>query len=101
MIEARSRTCSRAGVLGFGTNDDIVLIGAKQGMNLVSVDIEEARSCLFSLYCAYKLGAHDITIEGNNLSLIHMLQVRSSHYSYVGIFVGNILSSAEKFDFYY
>ncbi|KAJ8436518.1 hypothetical protein Cgig2_003216 [Carnegiea gigantea] len=78
----------------------VLLADAKHGRNPATATTEEARSCLYSLCYAYEFGARNIIVEGHNLSLIYMLQAKSTYDNTVGLFICSILSFIEKFAFF-
>ncbi|KAJ8445873.1 LOW QUALITY PROTEIN: hypothetical protein Cgig2_000185 [Carnegiea gigantea] len=81
-------------------DDDVLLTGAKHGRYPASAAVEEARSCLHGLHCAYDFGARNIIVEGDYLAIIQALQARTTRDNIIGLFVCSILSFIEKFDFY-
>ena len=78
----------------------LLIAGPKHGTNPISAEVEEACSCVFGLHCVYEAGFLNITIEGDNLSLIRKLQSKSCHDSSLGLFVRSIHTFVQQFDFF-
>lgn len=80
-------------------DDNVLLAATKHSQGFGGATVEEARACLFGLQSAYAHGSRRIIIKSDRLQLIQMLRSQSILDNLVSLFVKDIISFVEHFDF--
>ena len=89
--------------LGFILRDhdgNILIAGIKHHRGYVGAPVEEAQACLHGLACAHEYGIRSVIIESYCLELIQMLRNKSTFDNPVSLFVRDIFSLVQNFDFH-
>jgi len=76
----------------------VLLAGAKYSSDAAEPIIEEAKSCLHALKCAFQFGARNIIVEGDCVPLINMLKSSQIPDTTISFFIRDILSFIVNFD---
>ena len=76
------------------------LAGTKYSQVFGGATVEEARACVFGLQSSYAHGSRHIIIGSDCLQLIQMLRSKSILDNLVSLFVKDIISFVEHFDFH-
>ena len=79
---------------------NILLAGIKHYHGYAGASVEEARAYLHGLSCAHAYGIHNIIIESDCLKLIQMLRNKSLFGNSISLFIRDIISFVQNFDFY-
>ena len=76
------------GMVIHNSDGDLVLAMTKQGVGwFAGAEVEEARACLFGLMHRKETNLDSLVVEGDCLSLIHKLQKKVIHVSFVGYLI--------------
>jgi len=88
------------GLCSSNAERNIVQARVKQGQGFTGPEVEEARSCLFTLQQAKDSIHTDIIVDGDCIGVIQVLKSRIVHDNSMGLIVKDILTLADSFSLF-